>query len=118
MAKTYQSEALEAAHETATGLHRLDRIHTMRLEELREEIKKGIESGEPMHLDIGAIKARGRKRLAAEQKGITSWCRRFLSVPKRKPILMKSGGTELRTTRTRPTASLIRSRNDRKHGLF
>ncbi len=42
------------------------------LEELRAEIRKGIESGDSTPLDIGAIKARGRKRLAAEKKGVNS----------------------------------------------
>jgi len=61
--------ASEVMREALRLLEERDRIHTMRLEELRAEIKKGIESGEPTPLDIGAIKARGRKRLAAEQKG-------------------------------------------------
>jgi antitoxin ParD1/3/4 len=39
----------------------------MRIEELRAEIKKGLNSGEPTPLDVAVIKARGRKRLAAQQ---------------------------------------------------
>ena len=39
----------------------------LRVEELRAEIKKGLDSGEPTPLDVGAIKARGRKRLEAQQ---------------------------------------------------
>ena len=61
--------ASEVMREALRLLEERDRIHTMRLEELRAEIKKGIESGEPTPLDIAAIKARGRKRLASEQKG-------------------------------------------------
>jgi antitoxin ParD1/3/4 len=39
----------------------------LRVEELRAEIKKGLDSGKPTALDVGAIKARGRKRLDARQ---------------------------------------------------
>lgn len=46
-------------------------MHAMRLEELRAEIKKGLESGEPTPLDVEAIEARGRKQLAARQKKAT-----------------------------------------------
>ncbi|MGH8550146.1 MAG: hypothetical protein ACRERU_16390 [Methylococcales bacterium] len=38
-----------------------------RLEELGHEIQKRIDSGEPAPLDIEEIKARGRKRLAAQR---------------------------------------------------
>jgi antitoxin ParD1/3/4 len=61
--------ASEVMREALRLLEERDRLQAMRLEELRAEIKKGIESGESTPLDIGAIKARGRKRLAAEQKG-------------------------------------------------
>jgi antitoxin ParD1/3/4 len=44
-----------------------DRRQFLRVEELRAEIKKGLDSGEPTPLDVSAIKARGRKRLAAQQ---------------------------------------------------
>ena len=38
----------------------------LRVEELRAEIKKGLDSGEPTPLDVDAIKARGRKRLDSQ----------------------------------------------------
>jgi hypothetical protein len=44
-----------------------DRIHAIRLRELRAQIRKGLDSGEATSLNIGDIKARGRRRLAAEQ---------------------------------------------------
>ena len=44
-----------------------DRRQFQRIEELRAEIKKGLNSGEPTTLDVSVIKARGRKRLAAQQ---------------------------------------------------
>jgi antitoxin ParD1/3/4 len=43
--------------------------HELRLKELRKEIQCGIDSGEPTPLDIEAIKARGRERLAARDSG-------------------------------------------------
>jgi len=63
--------ASEVMREALRLLDERDRLHAMRLEELRAEIKKGLESGEPTPLDIEAIKARGRKRLDAEQKKAT-----------------------------------------------
>lgn len=39
----------------------------LRLEELRREIQKGINSGDATPLNIEDIKARGRKRLAEQQ---------------------------------------------------
>jgi hypothetical protein len=55
------------AHKKGSGLY-CSASEVMRLEELRAKIRKGIESGEATPLDIGAIKARGRKGFAAEQK--------------------------------------------------
>jgi antitoxin ParD1/3/4 len=63
--------ASEVMREALRLLDERDRLHAIRLEELRAEIKKGLESGEPTPLDIEAIKTRGRKRLAAEQKRAT-----------------------------------------------
>ncbi|HAM52159.1 MAG TPA: type II toxin-antitoxin system ParD family antitoxin [Nitrospiraceae bacterium] len=60
--------ASEVMREALRLLDERDRIHTMRIEELRAEIKQGLNSGAPTPLDIGAIKARGRKRLAAERE--------------------------------------------------
>lgn len=61
--------ASEVMREALRLLDERDRLNAMRIEELRAEIRKGIESGEPTPLNIEEIKARGRKRLAAEQKG-------------------------------------------------
>jgi len=41
-----------------------DQLRELRLEELRREIQKGIDSGESTPLDMDEIKARGRERLA------------------------------------------------------
>jgi len=63
--------ASEVMREALRLLEERDRIHAMRLEELRAEIKKGLDSGEATPLNIGSIKARGRRRLAAEQEKAT-----------------------------------------------
>ena len=55
--------ASEVMREALRLLDERDRLQAMRLEELRGEIQKGLESGEPTPLDMGAIKARGRKQL-------------------------------------------------------
>ena len=63
--------ASEVMREALRLLEERDRIHAIRLEELRAEIRKGLDSGEATPLNIGDIKARGRKRLAAEQEKAT-----------------------------------------------
>ncbi len=40
-----------------------DQLHELKLEELRKEIQKGIDSGESTHLDIETIKINGHQRL-------------------------------------------------------
>ncbi len=49
-------------------LEERDQLRELRLEELRREIQKGMDSGTATPLDMEAIKARGRKRLAAQQE--------------------------------------------------
>ena len=56
--------ASEVMREALRLLEERDRMRSLRLEDLRAEIKKGLDSGEATPLDVGAIKARGRKRLA------------------------------------------------------
>ena len=60
--------ASEVMREALRLLEERDRLRSMRLEELRAEIQQGLDSGAPTPLDMDAIKARGRKRLAAERK--------------------------------------------------
>jgi antitoxin ParD1/3/4 len=60
--------ASEVMREALRLLEERDRLRSMRLEALRAEIQQGLDSGAPTSLDMGAIKARGRKRLAAERK--------------------------------------------------
>ena len=58
--------ASEVMRDALRLLEKRDRIHFLHVEELRAEIKKGLDSGDPTPLDVGAIKARGRKRLKAQ----------------------------------------------------
>ncbi len=62
--------ASEVLREALRLLEARDRLNAIRLEELRAEIKKGLDSGEATPLDIEVIKARGRKRLAAEREKV------------------------------------------------
>jgi antitoxin ParD1/3/4 len=56
----------EVIREALRLLEERDQVRELRLEELRREIQKGIDSGESTSLDIEAIKTRGRKRLAEQ----------------------------------------------------
>ena len=48
--------ASEVLREALRLLEERDRIHAMRIEELRAEIKKGLNSGEPTPLDVQSLK--------------------------------------------------------------
>lgn len=61
------NSASEVMREALRLLEERDQLRELRLEELKREIQKGIDSGESTPLDMEAIKARGRKRLAAQQ---------------------------------------------------
>jgi antitoxin ParD1/3/4 len=62
------NSASEVMREALRLLEERDQLRNLRLEELRGDIQKGIDGGEATPLDMEEIKARGRKRLAA-QKG-------------------------------------------------
>jgi antitoxin ParD1/3/4 len=51
--------ASEVLREALRLLEERDRLSALRLEELRTEIMRGLDSGEATPLDIGAIKTRG-----------------------------------------------------------
>jgi antitoxin ParD1/3/4 len=59
--------ASEVMREALRLLEERDRVQALRLEELREEMRKGLNSGPATPLDMGTIKARGRQRLADAQ---------------------------------------------------
>jgi antitoxin ParD1/3/4 len=62
------NSASEVMREALLLLEERDQLHKLRLEELKREIQKGIDSGEATPLDMEEIKVRGRKRLAAQQR--------------------------------------------------
>jgi antitoxin ParD1/3/4 len=57
------TSASEVMREALRLLEEHDRLREMRMEELRAEIRKGIESGPSTPLDFEDIKIRGRKKL-------------------------------------------------------
>ena len=57
----------EVMREALRLLEERDQLRDLRLEALRSEIQKGINSGEASPLNIEDIKSRGRKRLASKQ---------------------------------------------------
>jgi antitoxin ParD1/3/4 len=59
--------ASEVMRDALRLLDERDRLRALRLEEMRAEIKRGLDSGEPTPLNIGEVKTRGRKRFAAER---------------------------------------------------
>jgi len=61
------NSASEVMREALRLLEERDQLRALRLEELRRDIQKGIDSGAPAPLDMEDIKARGRKRLVAQQ---------------------------------------------------
>lgn len=59
------NSASEVMREALRLLEERDQLRKLRIEDLRYEVQKGIDSGEATALDIEAIKARGRQRLAS-----------------------------------------------------
>lgn len=59
------SSASEVVREGLRLIEERDALRNMRLEALRAEIRKGLESGPATPLDIDDIKKRGRERRAA-----------------------------------------------------
>jgi antitoxin ParD1/3/4 len=57
--------ASEVIRDALRLLEQRDEERDLKLKELRKEIQIGIDSGKSRQLDIEAIKARGRKKLAA-----------------------------------------------------
>ena len=62
------NSASEVMREALRLMEERDQLRELRLEELRREIQKGIDSGESTPLDMEEIKARGRIRLAARRE--------------------------------------------------
>ncbi|NJO66108.1 MAG: type II toxin-antitoxin system ParD family antitoxin [Leptolyngbyaceae cyanobacterium RM1_405_57] len=62
------SSASEVIREGLRLLKERDLLQAMKLQELRAEIRKGIDSGEPTLLDIEAVIRRGQERMATQEK--------------------------------------------------
>jgi antitoxin ParD1/3/4 len=62
------SSASEVIREGLRLLKERDMLQAMKLQELRTEIRKGIDSGEPTPLDMEAVIRRGQTRRATQQK--------------------------------------------------
>ncbi|WP_446810683.1 type II toxin-antitoxin system ParD family antitoxin [Methylomonas sp. 2BW1-5-20] len=58
----------EVVREALRLLEERDQLRALRMDELRREIQKGIDSGDPAPLDVDVIKARGRQRLAERKQ--------------------------------------------------
>lgn len=58
----------EVMREALRLLEERDQLRDLRLEALRRDIQKGMDSGEATPLDIEDIKSRGRKRLDTAQQ--------------------------------------------------
>ena len=58
------NSASEVMRDALRLLEERDQLRALRLEEVRREIQKGVNSGDATPLDIEKVKARGRKRLA------------------------------------------------------
>jgi antitoxin ParD1/3/4 len=64
------SSASEVLREALQLLEERDQLRKLRFEALRNDIQKGLDSGEATPLDIDAIKEQGRERLASLQRKI------------------------------------------------
>ena len=61
------TSASEVVREALRLLGERDGLKEMRLEELRKEIQKGLDSGPATPIDFAQIKERGRQRIAERQ---------------------------------------------------
>lgn len=64
----FYNSASEVMREALRLLAERDQLRDLRLEELRREIQKGIDSGPATPLKMEDIKARGRERLAVQHR--------------------------------------------------
>lgn len=62
------NSASEVMREALRLLEKRDQLHATRIEELRAEISRGLNSGVSTPLNIEDIKTRGRQRLAANNQ--------------------------------------------------
>lgn len=62
------SSASEVIREGLRLLKERDMLQAIKLQELRTEIRKGIDSGKPTLLDIEAVIRRGQERMGTQEK--------------------------------------------------
>jgi antitoxin ParD1/3/4 len=60
--------ASEVVREALRLMQEQDQLRAIKLEQLRTDIRAGMESGSAGELDVGAIKRKGRERLARTRK--------------------------------------------------
>jgi antitoxin ParD1/3/4 len=68
VASGFYNSASEVVREALRLMEQQDRQRQIRLEELRREIQRGIDSGPAAPLDMDAIRKRCRARFATEQQ--------------------------------------------------
>lgn len=71
VASGFYNSASEVVREALRLMERQDRQRQIRLEELRREIQRGIDSGPAAPLDMDAIRQRCHARFAAERQAQT-----------------------------------------------
>ena len=62
------NSASEVVREALRLMEREDQVRAVTLEQLRQDIRQGMQSGTAGELDIEAIKRRGRQRLIATKR--------------------------------------------------
>jgi antitoxin ParD1/3/4 len=62
------NSASEVVREALRLMEREDQLRTAALQQLKQDIQDGINSGSAGELDVEAIKRRGRERLAAAKR--------------------------------------------------
>lgn len=65
------TSASEVIREALRLMEEQDRLRAMKLEQLRRDIREGLESGPPTSWDVEQMKREGRKQLAVRSKSRT-----------------------------------------------
>ncbi|MSP43294.1 MAG: type II toxin-antitoxin system ParD family antitoxin [Alphaproteobacteria bacterium] len=63
------SSASEVVREALRLMEEQDQLRAVKLEQLRRDVREGLESGSAGELDIAAMKLRGRERLKKLKQG-------------------------------------------------
>jgi antitoxin ParD1/3/4 len=68
VASGHYSSASEVVREALRLMEERDQLRAVKLEQLRRDVKAGVDSGSAGELDIAAIKRRGRARLGQNKR--------------------------------------------------